>query len=555
MILVQWLRVIFIGLYCIYITLTILGCRDTEPPDKGQLTDQTSAKPYGGVYRKSLRQEPVTLDPAFITDVFAASIAHQLFDGLVQFDADLHVVPSIAQAWKASHDGLVWTFYLRQGVKFHHGREVNAEDFVYTFSRLLNPNTASPRTWLLENIQGAKEFRTGQAERVEGLRALDPFTLQITLVQPYAPFINVLGMVQVKVLPREEVERLGTAFGRHPIGTGPFRFHSWIPGEGILLETNETYYEGRPFLDRLHYRIIPNDQNILEEFTQGHLDNVALTGGEGTSLSRDPRFRFMRKPLLATLFLWFDTRQEALNNHKVRQAINYAINYEMISDRIRKNRNVQARGILPIGMPGYNPELASYTYNVQRARELLAEAGYPNGQGLSPIELWSSTKNAAVSQEHEVIRSDLVQVGIQVELRYAENWQHYTTAILGKRPSAMYRYGWFADFPDPDNFLYALFHSQSPNNYAHYNNPEVDRLLEQARREGDYLTRMQQYRHIETLIMADAPVVNLVYHTFEHLFQPYVQGIELNGLGERYIPMKKIWFDAKPRPSATPSRP
>lgn len=437
-------------------------------------------------------------------------------------------------------------------MQFHHGREVNAEDFVYTFTRLLDPKTASPRAWLLERIQGASAFRAGTAETVVGLRALSRSTLQIVLSQPYAPFISVLGMVQVRVLPREEVERLGVAFGRQPVGTGPFRFGHWLPGESMTLEANEAYYAGRPFLDRLHYRLLADNQSILAAFVQGALENVDLTGQEATQLSNDARFRFMRKPLLATVFLWLDTRHSGLSNRQVRQAVNYAINRNAISSGIQKNRHVQARGILPLGMPGYDPDLRPYTYNVARARTLLAEAGYPAGKGLPLFELWTSAKGAAVRQEHEAIKKDLEQVGIQVELHTAETWEQYATTILGKRPGAMYRYSWFADFPDPDNVLFPLFHSQSSDNYAHYSNPEVDRLLDEARSAGDYLS-IQLYRQIEALIMADAPVVPLAYHTFENVFQPYVRGIELNGLGERYMPMRKIWLDAtRPVPHPTP---
>ena len=248
-------------------------------------------------------------------------------------------------------------------------------------------------------------------------------------------------------------------------------------------------------------------------------------------------------------------RDGPLSNHKVRQAINYAINREAINSTIRQNRFVQARGILPLGMPGYNPDLGGYPYNLARARQLLAEAGHPEGKDLPPLELWTSATTATALQEHEAIKRDLEHLGLKVELFTAESWQHYKTAVLGKRPGAMYRYGWFADFPDPDNFLFSLFHSQSPSNYGHYSNPAVDRLLEQARSEGDYLKRIELYRQIEALIMADAPVVNLVYYTYETLFQPYVQGIELNALGERYIPMKKIWLDATPRVSLTTPKP
>src|SRR5262249_34789692 len=156
---------------------------------------------------------------------------------------------------------------------------------------ILDPRTASPHAWLFERVQGAKEFRAGEAESVEGLQALDTYTLRVTLSQPYAPFINLLGMAQAQVLPREEVQRLGAEFGRRPVGAGPFRLGNWVAGEEITLEANEAYFEGRPFLDRLHYRVMPNQQAILAEFEKGVLEDVDLGGQEDTPLSHDPRFR------------------------------------------------------------------------------------------------------------------------------------------------------------------------------------------------------------------------------------------------------------------------
>ncbi len=547
------LRCTILTILCSGLILLAGGCSESKRSDEAE--QPTSPSKYGGVYRRPLRNEPVTLDPAFVTSTYAVSVVQQLFDGLVQYDADLNVLPAIATSWSASRDGLTWTFHLRRGVKFHHGREVKAADFVYSFTRIVDPKTKSPRTWLFERVRGAREFLAGTAKRVEGFRALDDYTLQITLSAPYASFVNILGIAQPKVLPREEIERLGEQFGHHPVGTGPFRFVNWVPGKEINLEANEAYFEERPFLDRLHYRIFPgaDREAILAAFEQGQLEDMRVFTPQRQRLINDSRYQFFRKPLLATLFLWLNTRAEPLNDVRVRQAINYAINRDAINRTIRKNRFVLARGILPPGMPGYNPELRGYDYDPARAKKLLAEAGYPEGKGFPPLELWSSVISSTALAEHEAVKRDLQHLGITVELRTVGSWKLFETEVLGKIPRAMYRYAWHADLPDPDNFLFILFHSQSSSNYANYANPEVDRLLERAQRESDDFTRLQLYRQAEELIMADAPMVNLVYYTREHLFQLYVGGVELNALGEPYVAMKKIWLDtthhAFPKPA------
>ena len=179
---------------------------------------------FGGLYRRVLHNNPITLDPAFSTDIYGGAVVRQIFDGLVQFDAHLRPLPAIANFWEASRDRRTWTFTLRRGVMFHHGREVTAHDFVYSFTRFLRVKGPTPVTDFLGHIQGAKEFMRGQTPHIEGLKAVDRYTLQMVLEEPLAPSLALLGLVNATVVPQEEVERLGEHFGRAPVGTGPFKF-------------------------------------------------------------------------------------------------------------------------------------------------------------------------------------------------------------------------------------------------------------------------------------------------------------------------------------------
>src|SRR5262249_23023700 len=272
-----------------------------EKPDPG-------AK-FGGIYHRMLPNNPPTLDPALIQDVYARSVATQIFDGLVQFDALLNPIPAIAEFWEASRDGRTWTFSLRRGVKFHNGREVTAGDFVYSFTRLLDPKKSGPLTDFLRRIKGASDFMQGISPSVQGLQAVDRYTLQIALDEPFAPLLAVLGMSSTaSVVPREEVEGKEESFGRAPVGTGPFKLVRWEPDKQIVLEANDWYYEGRPFLDTVIFKIGATFEQTFDEFLQGGLEETVIPSDKTEEVSSTPRYRQyqrLRKPTLSLLYIGF----------------------------------------------------------------------------------------------------------------------------------------------------------------------------------------------------------------------------------------------------------
>jgi peptide/nickel transport system substrate-binding protein/oligopeptide transport system substrate-binding protein len=500
----------------------------------------------GGVYRRPLGNDPATLDPARLRDIYSLSVSQQIFDGLVQFDQTLTIMPALAQFWKASRDGLTWTFILRKGVRFHHGREVTAEDVVASFTRILDPKVKSGAADLFSGIRGAHEFREGRARQVSGLAAVDRYTVQVVLTEALAPFVSVLAVGHAKVVPKEVVEQQGDAFGTRPIGTGPFKFVRWERGKEIVLAANPDYFDGSPHLSRLVYRIFPGEQfdTMYEEFQRGNLEDTPIPTQEYRRALAGGSHLYVKRPMMSVRFYGLNTRVKPLDDRRVRQALIYAIDREALVDEVFLGRYAHARGILPPGTLGFNPALRGYRYDPQKARELLALAGYPGGRGLSSIPVWSSVKLERVVQEHEHIRKYAEAVGLKVEFHYQTNWPTFS-AMLGDGKLPVFLYAWFADVPDPDNFLFKLFYSRSPRNFTGYASAAVDDLLLRAKREPDVQRRIELYRRAEQVILDDAPVIPVWHYTYERLFQPYVRSVEVNGLGDPYIPLRKMWLEGR----------
>jgi peptide/nickel transport system substrate-binding protein/oligopeptide transport system substrate-binding protein len=497
----------------------------------------------GGTYRRPLEFNPKTLDPAMSVDIHAVTVIQQIFDGLVQFDKELNITPAIAKSWKISPDGLTYTFFLKEGVHFHNEREVTSKDFVYSFTRILDPENKSSSSDFFSRILGAKEFIEKKTKEVKGLIASDKYTLKIVLNEPYAPFISILAMKGAKLVPKEEVEKSGADFGKSPVGTGPFKVISMKEGEEIVLEANQDYFEGRPYLDKIIFKIFHGAprEKILKEFKEGGLEESFIPPGEIEDIVRGKQYLFLQKPLLSLRFYGFNLFSKPLDDKRLRKAINFAINKKFIISEIHKNQFNLARGILPPGMPGYNPEIDPYQHNETLARKYLMESSYGKDKVAPTLETWSASRSEAAQKELNEIKSQLNKIGIQTTIQYETSWPSFDSMLRTKK-APVFIYAWYADFPDPDNFLGILFHSKSKYNYTAYHNPEVDRLLDKARGERDYLKRMEMYRKIEKIILDDAPIVPMVNHLFQMVYQPYVRGVEVSALGGPYIPMKKIWL-------------
>lgn len=331
-------------------------------------------------------------------------------------------------------------------------------------------------------------------------------------------------------------------FGHHPVGTGPFRLESFEP-DRIVLVANSDYYEGSPYLDKVVYSVYPGAQNerIAEDFLAGSLEGAPFYGVILEKMSGKSDYQLFRKPSLSLMFYGMNCATGPLADPRVRQAIKHATNKSRILHEVYKDQFVEAKRILPPGMLAHLPAEAASEYDPGKAKALLSEAGYDQGS-LPPLVMLSASRSPSAQKEFSFLIEDMAAVGISLQIRYETDWPKFE-ALLRQREFTMYRYAWFADIPDPDNFLGVLLASRSPYNFMGYENQQVDALLSEALTQVDPLKRAALYREAEDVIVKDAPMVPLLYLNFESAFQPYVKGLQISALGAPYIPLKKIWLD------------
>jgi ABC-type transport system substrate-binding protein len=471
-----------------------------------------------------LNTNPTTLDPALIVDVTGGSIAAKLFNGLVRLGDDLSIQPDIAKEWSVSGDGLTYTFRLKHGVFFSNNQEVKAYDFKYSFQRILDPKSKSPNTWILEKILGADDFMRGKAKDVKGIRLIDDYTLEIRLRRPFSPFLSLLTMSATYVVPSLEVEKLGPDFSSHPIGTGPFVLREWLPNRELRLEKRGNYFDSPARVKGIIYRIIPEDLTAVTEFELGNLDVITIPASEYPRYRDDPAKQSFISSLkgINTYYLGLNCSKPPFNNLRLRRAINYAIDREKILETIYEGRGRLANGPVPDNLRKWKRE-PDYEYNPEEAREIIKREGQ---EGIT-ISFYI-TADQEVIDIAEVIQSYIKAVGINVKIKQLE-WSAYKEAVNKGEPNMFYL-SWWADYPDPENFLFPLFHSSNfgaGGNRTRYSNPAVDSLIEKGQNTLNIEKRNLLYEKAEELIVADAPWVFLWHRTDFTIRQPWIKNYKI----------------------------
>ena len=479
-------------------------------------------------------QEPVTLDPALAGDANSAEMINKIFNGLVSLDENMEVVPDLAESWEVSEDGTVYTFHLRDGIKFQDGRPITAQDFKYTIERATDPRTGSRvASTYMQDIVGAMDKLTGKATEVKGVEVVDDRTIRITTNEPRAYFLPKLTYHTFSVLDRNNVEEGGPTWWLNPNGSGPFKLDSMNKDE-IVLRANENYVWGPPPIETIHFTLRGGSPMTMYE--QGELDAVIVPPmhieqvlDSANSLSED----LVVVPSLDVWYLAFDTEQEPFNDVKVRQAFAHATNKEGIAKVLLQKTVIPAVGILPPGMPGYSEELEGLAYAPELARKSLAESSYEEAFKLPPIVFGTSGIGDTDPLAAALIEMYADTLGVDIELHQV-SWDAFQQDLYDN-VFQMFMLGWVADYPDPENFLDIQFYSNSEQNHSRYDNPKVDALLEEARRELDHEKRMELYRRAEEIIVNESPWIP-IYHGINYvLVKPYVEGLTISPQGEYHL--------------------
>ena len=549
--------------------------KDSKYPTKGK-----GGVYYGGVFRINEEENFKNLYPLNTTDVYSHRITNQVYEGLVKLSQkDMSVIPGIAESWDINEDATVFTFHLRQGVKFHDdpcfsggkGREVTAHDFKYCFTKLCTSDPQNQGFWVFrDRVKGASEYFQSTVdgsplkEGVAGVKVIDDYTLQIDLNFSFAGFLNILSTPFCWAFPKEAVEKYGIEMRVHCVGTGPFRVETVKEGEVVILIRNEDYWgvdehgNKLPYLDAVKFIFLQEKKAEFLEFRKGNLDMVfklpiemidEIMGELENAGETGVSFELQVIPSLAIYYLGFQHQSELFGNKLVRQAFNYAVDREkIVTYTLQGEGRPAVYGIVPPSFKDYDYEnVQGYSFDPYKAKMLLTEAGYPNGKGFPKLTLQLNSGGEINVQISEVIQKMLKEnLNIDVGLNVVPWPQHLESLETGK--ALFWRAGWIADYPDPENFLTLLYSAHIPErpedksyiNSVRYKSEKFDSLFRLALREVDNKKRYDLYRQADQVAMDDAAIMPIYYYENYRLLQLNVRNFDINPM--EYRDMSQVYF-------------
>jgi ABC-type transport system substrate-binding protein len=501
-------------------------------PGKPKLGGTLRVKPFNDVFRPSF-------DPAVETYFF---LLEQLYDGLVRLDKNFNIIPSLAEYWVISEGGKKFTFYLRKGVKFHHGRELTSDDVKFSLERLVQKKTGLLYyQYFITKVAGAEEFREGKSPGVAGFKALGRYTFEIDWTDPYVSGLYLLSMSFCKVLPKELVESQGKGFFGKPSGTGAFKFGYWLRDSrlniiGIRLERNDDYFDELPYLDAVEY----SPSFTLEQFMAGNVHVVPL---RSDSLASAP-YQVLENDSLDIVLLGMSCSIGPLDRKDVRQALALALDKSKIAQAALSLESTTRviDNYIPPDLPGFFPLEGAGGADLEKARRLLAEAGFPAGQGFPDLSIYFTfPRGEAQNRLFREIRDRLEDLGIRPAMKYFRSLEELKSVTVPH----LVIIEWLMDYPDAENIIFPLFQSRSLLNkmYMGYSNSVLDRLLGASEIESSWEKRIELFRQMERILLEDVPAVPLYRIKRCLAVQPFVRGVKAPPLGNSILDVRDVWLD------------
>ncbi|SDS35773.1 peptide/nickel transport system substrate-binding protein [Paenibacillaceae bacterium GAS479] len=491
--------------------------------------------------------DAAALDPSIVTDGESIKVTEQIFEGLLTYKADsTEVQPALAESYEVSEDGLTYTFKLRQGVKFHDGTDFNADAVVFNFNRWFDPK--SPYKFEGDSFDYYDSMFGPDGSRViKEVKAVDPATVQIVLNKRQAPFLQNIAMPSFGIASPKAIEEKKDKFKSEPVGTGPFIFKEWKRNESVTIEKNPNYWqEGLPKLNRVIITVIPENTARFTALQNGEIDLMeGVNPDDLAALEGNAELQKIVRPSFNIGYVGFNVKKKPFDDPKVRIALSHAVNKEGIIGAFYGGLAEPAVNPMPPSTLGYNKDVQDYPYDLEKAKQLLADAGYPNGL---PEEMVFYAMPVARpympdgKKVAEAIQADFAKIGVKTKIESPE-WATYLGDLKTGEKDDLFMIGWTGDNGDPDNFLFTLLHKDAigSNNYAQYSNEEVNKLLSQGQSETDPAKREELYKQAQVLIKADAPWIPLVHSTPLLAGKANIKGYVLSPTGSE--PYSEVYFE------------
>jgi oligopeptide transport system substrate-binding protein len=517
-----WLRALCVGLIC----LTVIACGGREREVDG------AAK--SGILLYGNGAEPKSLDPHLVTGVPENHIISALMEGLISYHPtnDLEPEPGVAERWEHNADFTVWRFQLRANARWSNGEPVTAGDFVYSWQRILSPALGAEYASMLYVIRNAEDFHQGRIRDFGqvGVRALNPRTLEVTLAGPTPYFLNMLKHYSFFPVNPRVVERFGGMTNRQNrwstaenyVGNGPFRITQWTTNQIIKVAKSPSYWDAaRVRLNEIHFFPIENVRTEETAYQAGRLHLTSTVSPDRIAVFRRENPGELRTdPYLGLYFYRINVTRPPFNDPRVREALNLAIDRRLIVERVAQGGQAAASGIVPPGIQSY-PSSEQVQFNLQRARQLLAEAGFPGGRGFPRKEILINTSEAHRKIAEAIQAMWRENLGIEVGI-YNQEWKVYLDSQSALNFD-LSRAGWIADYAYPMTFL-EIFTTGNGNNDTGWSNAQYDSLIQQARVAQTEPQRMQLMQQAERVILTELPVIPIYWYTRTYLKDPRVQG-------------------------------